>query len=104
MALTDYLIPVGQNTNICFNCQKACGDCSWSAIDPATKKPKFEPVPGWTAKKVMLNLGRNKTKNIFAETYHITACPEFVPDLPRNSSPLELSDIDFIRMKARKLL
>ena len=80
MALQDYLVPNESKTNICFDCQKACGGCSWSEIDPATKKPRFEPVPGWTANKVMLKLGTAHSKSVWAETYHITACPEFVPD------------------------
>lgn len=53
--------------NICFKCQRACGGCSWSA--------DFEPVPGWTAEPALLNGG--------IETYHITACPLFLPDKPR---------------------
>ena len=76
MALSDYFVELGSKTNICFDCANACGGCSWSEIDPVTKKPRFEPVPGWTAKKVRLKL---RTKH-YAETYHITACPEFVPD------------------------
>ena len=35
---------------LCWACQKACGDCSWSSC--------FQPVEGWTAEK----------------------CPEYVPD------------------------
>lgn len=68
--------------NICFRCQKACGRCSWSGIDPVTKKPRFEPVPGWTAKKVLLKSWSNHSKSKYIETYHITACPEFEPDMP----------------------
>lgn len=68
-------------TNICIDCQKACGGCSWSEADPVTGKLRFEPVPGWTAKKVLLNLGRRSGngRKVVTETYHITACPEFVP-------------------------
>ena len=29
---------------LCWACQKACGECSWSSC--------FQPVEGWTAKKV----------------------------------------------------
>ena len=29
---------------LCWACQKACGDCSWSSC--------FQPVEGWTAEKV----------------------------------------------------
>lgn len=70
--------PNNRHTNICFDCKKSCGGCSWSAFDPVTGKPRFEPVPGWTAEPVYLNLGRRHSKNIFYNTYHITACPEFV--------------------------
>ena len=80
MALADYLVPVGRRTNLCFDCKKACGYCSWSELDPETKKPRFEPVPGWKAKKVILRIGTRHSKNVYVETYHITACPEFVPD------------------------
>lgn len=62
-----------KKSNICFDCDNACGDCSWSEVDPETGKPRFEPVPGWTAEKVTLNLGRGRTD----ETYHITDCPQF---------------------------
>lgn len=70
--------------NICFSCQKSCGRCSWSGIDPVTKKPRFEPVPGWTAKKVLLKSWSHNSKSKYIETYHITACPEFEPDKPRD--------------------
>ena len=91
MALTDYLVHKGSRANICFDCQKACGDCSWSELDPATKKPRFEPIPGWTAEKVMLNVGTHGVhKKAIVETYHITACPEFAPDEPRSVNNLAL--------------
>lgn len=80
MSLEQYLTPINSKANICFDCDRACGGCSWTEIDPETEKPRFEPVPGWTAKKVKLRLGAcNKLVNI-AETYHITACPLFTPD------------------------
>lgn len=50
MALEEYLVPYGARTNICFDCQRACGGCSWSACHTVTGKPLFLPVPGWTAK------------------------------------------------------
>lgn len=49
MALEDYLVPYWSHANICFDCQRACGGCSWSACHPVTGKPLFLPVPGWTA-------------------------------------------------------
>ena len=32
----------------CDTCRKACGGCSWTAIDPMTGEVRGEPVPGWT--------------------------------------------------------
>jgi hypothetical protein len=58
--------------SICFDCKNACGGCSWSGIDPVTKKCLFEPVPGWTAEPVYLKMSKRRVK-----TYHITACPLF---------------------------
>lgn len=77
--------------NICFDCKKACGGCSWSAVDPITGKVKFEPAPGWTAEKVMLNSGWSNGKACFIETYHITACPLFEHDEPRKTNNCELT-------------
>lgn len=48
---------------LCWTCQKACGDCSRSSC--------FQPVEGWTAKKV-----HRKT----CDSYRIEKCPEYVPD------------------------
>lgn len=57
--------------NICFDCKKACGGCSWSK--------DFEPVPGWIAEECYIPIVEdNLTCHI--ETYHITACPQFEPD------------------------
>ena len=56
--------------NICFSCANACGGCSWTGTDEKGRL-RWEPVPGWTAKKVIMRLGNHKT----TETYHITACP-----------------------------
>lgn len=61
--LNKYLVPVEKyrkQANICFNCQRACGDCPWSEIDPETDKPRFQPVPGWTAKRVILRMNVRK--------------------------------------------
>lgn len=48
---------------LCWTCQKAGGDCSWSSC--------FQPVEGWTAERV-----HRKTY----DSYRITKCPEYVPD------------------------
>ncbi len=79
---------VGSN-NICFDCKKACGQCSWSAADPLTGELLFEPVPGWTAEKIEQNSNyRYKYPNT---TYHITACPLFEQDDKRKLNPAELT-------------
>ena len=41
----------GSGTNICFDCEKACGGCSWSEVDPETKKVRFQPIPGCKIQK-----------------------------------------------------
>ena len=77
--------------NICFDCKNACGKCSWSAFDPDTGKIKYEPIPGWTAEKVLLNCGWSSGKPYYAETYHITECPLFEQDEPRKLDVRELT-------------
>lgn len=64
--------------NICIDCKKACGGCSWSEVDRATGEIRFEPVPGWTAKKVQLRNGSNRDgSGHYVYTYSIKACPLF---------------------------
>lgn len=51
---------------LCWDCAKACGDCSWSGHD-------HTPVPGWTATEVH--------KEDPADTsYIVTDCPLFMRD------------------------
>lgn len=76
MSIEQYLVKWGSTANICFDCQRACGQCPWSAHDPATGELLFLPVAGWSAKK------SEKNGN---DTYHITACPLFIPDEPRET-------------------
>lgn len=82
----------GKTTNICFDCQNACGGCSWTEIDPGTNKPRFEPVPGWTAKLVLLNIGAMRDRARLIETYHVTKCPQFIPDVPRKGDTRQLTE------------
>ena len=65
-------------TNICVYCKNALGGCSWSELDPDTNNVRFEPVPGWTAEKSCVGIERAWGKERVIETYHITACPQFV--------------------------
>ena len=67
--------------NICIDCKKSAGLCSWSAVDRKTGELKFEPVPGWTAEKVKLRIQGDKNGNVrYADTYSIKACPLFEKD------------------------
>lgn len=69
--------------NICFDCQRALGGCSWSAVDEtkAGRPIKFEPVDGWDA-EIVYRL--TQTRDVM-QTYAIKACPLFIPDEKRIS-------------------
>lgn len=66
------------NSNICFTCANAYGGCEWTAVDRETDKIRFEPVPGWTAEKTLLNMSNYKQRRI-VESYHIIDCPKHTP-------------------------
>ncbi|MDO5765625.1 MAG: hypothetical protein Q4P84_08010 [Elusimicrobiales bacterium] len=91
MSVNQYLVTTGR-ANICFDCEHYAQGCSWTELDPHTLKPRFEPVPGWTAEKVKLNLGSTKDGARLIETYHITGCPNFLRTPYRYSDPVELKD------------
>lgn len=81
------------NQNICWDCQKATGGCSWSR--------NFTPVEGWEAELIPYQPWKNKHIN-FSDTYHITKCPEFVEDEPRANYPAILTpeeDKEFMKGK-----
>lgn len=65
----------GYKTNICFDCQRAVGKCSWSEINPETGKPRFLPVPGSVTEKSFIKDWHTKRK-----TLRIVSCPLFLPD------------------------
>lgn len=77
-------------SNICFNCKKACGGCSWSELDETTGEVRFEPVDGWDAEKINFDVGGK-----VIETYRIKGCPQFERDEPRSHTIGEISDDDF---------
>lgn len=64
-------------TNICMECAKACGGCSWTAVAADGKTLLWQPVEGWTATPVKINVRAEGGKVREIESYHITACPEF---------------------------
>ena len=95
-------------SNICFDCKKACGGCPWTEIDPHTGRPRFEPVPGWTAEKAVIpctyGYYRNKSTGGI-QTYHITACPLFEKDDERkggNNCELDLNELRWLLSRWRK--
>ena len=69
-----------RKVQLCESCQDFTGKygCPWTDVG-LDGKVKFEPVPGWTAKKVPC--AGAKTSEGF--TYEITACPLYIPDPPR---------------------
>ena len=62
-----------KKVTICWECENACGGCEWSEIDPETRKPRFAPVPGWTAEACVLRMGGQRQ----VTSYHVEACPKF---------------------------
>lgn len=59
-----------QKEQLCWSCKNACGGCEWSA--------HLEPVPGWTAEKVLrweyIGTKENKRPSF---SYKIIECPKF---------------------------
>lgn len=55
---------------ICFDCKKAVGGCSWSK--------KFEPVEGWVAEPTFIKqYGRQESALNVTQSYRIISCPQF---------------------------
>lgn len=78
--------PANYGSNICFECQNACGGCEWSEVDPQTEKIRFAPVPGWTAKPTAI---RKISAGDDIKSFHVTACPKFQP-MRRNPPKIHL--------------
>ena len=66
---------VTKNSQLCWDCEKACGRCSWSK--------NFTPVEGWKAKptKMLISTtnGKGGLRKYYSDTYEIHECPEFEP-------------------------
>ena len=60
---------------LCETCQNATGGCNWSK--------NLTPVPGWTAELVKYQGA------VVSRTYHITACPEYIPLKHRTPYPCD---------------
>ena len=54
-------------STLCWICQKAGGNCSWSK--------DFTPVEGWNAKPTKISCAESPTGYI--ESYRVKECPEF---------------------------
>lgn len=89
MALADCLVRFEEKHSICLDCKNACGGCSWSAVDPATGRLRFEPVKGWVAEKTVLKIGRRGECS-----YRVKACPLFAQDDYRPSNNVMLTETE----------
>lgn len=65
---------------LCWQCAKACGKCSWSG-------GKFVPIDGWEAKPTYI-----KDQEGVIRSFLITACPEFVSDMPPIAENVEVKE------------
>lgn len=55
-----------ESGQLCWNCKKACGGCSWSK--------GFVPIVGWDATPHITDEDNERP----IHTYHVKSCPEFV--------------------------
>lgn len=79
--------------NICFDCENACGGCSWTEYDLDKHGMKFELPEGAIAEPCYDAKG-----NLY--TYHITGCPLFIQTPKRTNTGGMLYDDaneDFLR-------
>lgn len=89
--LEDCIVP--RRSTKCWDCEKACGGCSWSR--------SFEPVPGWTAQKTEVKsatCNSGKMCSYLMPSYHVIDCPQFVRTPDRKTDNTELTDEQFRRM------
>lgn len=54
-----------KHSTLCWDCEKACGKCSWSK--------KFIPVEGWVATPTKVSIGENQ----YIDSFDVYECPEF---------------------------
>ena len=58
------------NETLCWTCQNACGNCSWSR--------SLVPVEGWVAKKIKIK--GNFYAGEIIDSFVIRSCPEYRED------------------------
>lgn len=59
---------LSRTDTLCWDCQNACGGCSWSE--------DFIPVKGWKAKPTKLK-GYGDTHT---DSFHVIKCPKYIKD------------------------
>ena len=57
-----------EHDTLCWECEKACGRCSWSK--------NFTPVEGWKAVPTKVYIG-GESKNKYIDSFDVYECPEF---------------------------
>ena len=78
-------------SNICIDCEKSCGLCSWSS--------SLTPVRGWTATPIKKRI----SDGVIVNSWQITACPEFDGIPYVNGNPWSPAEIEILLnlMKAK---
>jgi hypothetical protein len=66
---------VSKHSTLCWDCEKACGKCSWSR--------EFVPVKGWKAiptKLFQYTTGKGRKRiAYYTGSFDVYECPEFEP-------------------------
>lgn len=66
---------VSKHSTLCWDCEKACGKCSWSR--------EFKPIKGWRAIPTQIyqytTLKRGKHYRYSTDSFDVYECPEFEP-------------------------
>lgn len=64
---------VKKHSQLCWDCNKACGGCSWSR--------DFTPVHGWKAEPTKIisytSSGVGKKRRFYVDSFAVYECPEF---------------------------
>lgn len=59
-----------KDSTLCWDCEKACGRCSWSK--------SFTPVEGWNAKPTKVRADKYSVNQLI-DSFIVYECPEFEP-------------------------
>ena len=66
---------ISKHSTLCWDCDKACGRCSWSK--------NFKPVEGWQAvptKIFQYTTGQGRKRiAYYTDSFDVYECPEFEP-------------------------